>query len=370
MAKLITADFTLNAVLKGITLVSKVGLDTANGVGFFQFLDKGTGELSPDWSNNSTYGPKFYAIVQDTKGRSYLGESVHLFYNGVEVQFNSQTGISENTSALLNGKIQKTVDAGTGVTYFQFIDNIFNLANNSDNDYFYMTGNATLAGGAIQQFRTPVQDVVVVMSAQGGDAYHLVAESENITEDHVGTVTPKLYSRENPTTPITSLPAGSSYKFYNVTGGTEEECTAQSGYSIVNNVLQIPADKVHGVDAFRVEITINNIKYSAIRTVADETDPYYLQVVESGNAKKEYIDEGETVVYSPQVVDKEGNIVTGASITPNWTVYKGNGSLWSEKSGAGGTIGTAQHAISFTYNEIAVTAGGKISGYLTGTPSV
>lgn len=355
--RLINNTFSLNAVLKGVTTISKVTL--TNSIQFFQFLDKSTGELSPNWGN-SPFGPKFFAEVHDSAGHALTAESVQLHYNGTVVNFNSTTGISENTSALLNGKIKRTVESG--VTYFQFIGNIFSLTNNEDNDSFYMTGNVTLQGGNAQPFQTPVQDVTVLMSAQGGGAYHLIAEGTNVTDDAPGKVVAKLFSRESPSTPI-SLPQGASYTFYNITGDTETECTAADGYTINGNTLTIPADNVSGVDAFKVVTTINGVAYSAVAIIVDETDPYLLQVVETGNAKKAWIDEGETVTFTAQVVDKEGTVVQNSGISPSWTVKKGDGTNWAAKSGSSASI-------SFTYSEITTTGLGKITGYLTGIPTI
>ena len=65
MAKIVSNNFVLNAMISGKTLVTAVR--TVEGV-FVQSMDV-NGNLSPDWTNA---GPKFKASVRDTGGITHL----------------------------------------------------------------------------------------------------------------------------------------------------------------------------------------------------------------------------------------------------------------------------------------------------------
>lgn len=361
MEKIITNRFGLTAVINGMTFRAQIIRDT-NSRAFFQFYDKDAHVCTPDWSDNSL-GPKFHVEVTDAKGTTYNPTNLTLMWNGTEVTFGSEdaNGIALNTNGVLNpGTVKKWTE--NSVTYFQIVDNIFDPGND-DNDQFYLTGQVRMQGGTMQTVRTETENVTVVKTASGGTSYYVLVEVTDIkTAGGTGTCVAHLFSSASGT----EVPSGLSYQWYNMTGASADACTAQDGYSGVNQkTLTVPEGKVNGDELFRVDVTLNGTTYSGYGQMHDWSDPYFIALEETSNVTGHNfgsITEDETVTVHAYIVDKEGEAVSGSGLKPAFTLVNAGGSALT--AGTGYTYNSSTNSVSLTYAQV-IAAGGGVTGYVT-----
>lgn len=382
MAKIISNDFVLNAMIGAKTLIT--GIDVISGV-LYQSMDA-QGNLTPDWTNA---GPTFKASVRDTNGNTHLSVPAQekLYWNGVEVTF-AATGLSNAVgSAFPAGTFKRTADSGNGTYTYQIVKNFFSESTNADSDQFRIEGKIELAGGRFQDFTTPDQPVTLVRYSTGGTPYIvLINNVHNITtQGGTGYMDAFLYDVSTMTVVENATPE----KWFNIDGtGTEVECTAANGYTVSGNRLTVPASEVNGYDNFCARFKVGNEYYRGYAYLRDETDGIYAAYDIVGDVEGMEVEEGGTARVKMYVVDKDGNTVTswgtttlvpgvvlkgddGTAIVP--TTYSGSADTLASTATAVTNItfkGEAWKAtLAVPYDKLVSLCGGRLQGWISLDPT-
>ena len=380
MAKIVSNNFVLNAMISGKTLVTAVR--TVEGV-FVQSMDV-NGNLSPDWTNA---GPKFKASVRDTEGITHLSLPAEekLYWNGVEVKFGG-SGLSNAVGAAFPaGTFKRTTDSDGTYTY-QIVKNFFSQSANADSDQFRIEGKIELPGGRFQDFVTPDQPVTLVRYSTGGVPYIvLISNVHNITEQGgTGYMDAFLYDVRT----MKPVENATPEKWYNVDGtGTEVECTAAKGYAVSGHRLTVPASEVNGYDNFCACFKVGSEYYRGYGFLRDETDNIYVSYDIVGDVEGMEVKEDGTARVKISVVDKNGNTLTEwgtAALVPH-VVLKGDSGVNvvpADYAGSADTlanIGTAVTNITYKgepwkgtlavpYDKLVSDCGGRLQGWISLDP--
>lgn len=382
MAKIISNDFVLNAMIGAKTLIT--GIDVVSGV-LYQSMDA-QGNLTPDWTNA---GPSFKASVRDTNGNTHLSVPAQekLYWNGVEVTFDN-TGLSNAVgSAFPAGTFRRTADAGNGTLTYQIVKNFFSESTNADSDQFRIEGKIELAGGRFQDFTTPDQPVTLVRYSTGGTPYIvLISNVHNIiTQGGTGYMDAFLYDVATMTVVDNATPE----KWFNVDGtGTEVECTAANGYAISGNRLTVPADEVNGYDNFCARFKVGNEYYRGYAYLRDETDAIYAAYDITGDVEGTEVEEGGTARVKIYVVDKNGNTLNSwgnKTLVPNVVLKGDDGTAITPTAYAGTATALASTATAVTnitykgeawkgtlavpYDKLVSVCGGRLQGWISLDPT-
>lgn len=377
MKKIISNSGTINAVINGKSLTCKIR--RINDVDFFQFLDNSTSTVSPSWKDA---GPKFYAEVTDSEGKSYvLGSdslaNVNLYWNGGSGNSALMTFDSNNlnTNILPAGTIRRSlasVKYSDGNTYqnvpvFEIIKDVFGSAN-ADSDDFYVTGQVTLEGANTQDVRSNTETVQCVQTVNGGNTYVVRISSEAgkgdiDSEGNAAELVAKVY-KYGATTEVTS---DASLQWADASAGTESNIS-----SATTSKLTVSADMVNGDGLFVCIATIGGKAYRGYYRVKDYSDPYHIEVTESGtfaSGSGTHIDQkiqaGETVTRTAHVVKSDGTEVTGTKYDFTWVLKKADGTTFDPTTENGSVSGAAWK---YTYAGI-IAAGGSVNWYLSAEPA-
>lgn len=380
MAKQISNNFVLTAMINGKTLIT--GINVIEGV-LYQSMDV-AGNLAPDWTNA---GPKFKAVVKDTKGADHpsLAAYEKLYWNGVEVTF-ANTGLSNAIgSAFAAGTFKRTTGSDGTYTY-QIMKNFFSASTNADSDQFRIEGKIELVGGNYQEFTTPDQPVTLVRYSTGGTPYIvLINNVHNITtQGGTGYMDAFLYDVATMTVVQNATPE----KWFNVDGtGTEVECTAANGYTINENRLTVPAAEVNGYDNFCARFKVGNDYFRGYACLRDETDNIYAAYDIIGDVVNGEVEENGTARVKIYVADKDGNVLTswgtqtlvphvvlkcddGTALTPN--VYSGTADALANTATVVTNITYKGEAwkgtLAVPYDKLVSVCGGRLQGWISLDP--
>ena len=381
MAKIISNDFVLNAMIAGKTLIT--GIEMVEGI-LYQSMDA-AGNLSPNWTNA---GPKFKASVKDTNGNTHLSLATQekLYWNGVEVTF-AGSGLSNAVGTAFPAGTFKRTTGGDGTYTYQIMKNFFSESANADSDQFRIEGKIELAGGRFQDFVTPDQPVTLVRYSTGGTPYIvLISNVHNITtQGGTGYLEAFLYDVATMTVVQNATPE----KWFNVDGtGTEVECTAANGYTINGNRLTVPASEVNGYDNFCARFKVGTEYYRGYGFLRDETDAIYAAYDIVGDVEGSEVEEGGTARVKIYVVDKDGNVLTswgtrtlvpnvvlkgddGTAITP--TAYSGTATALANTATAVTNITYKGEAwkgtLAVPYDKLVSVCGGRLQGWISLDPT-
>lgn len=316
MEKIIANNFTLNAVVNGITIYCSIKME--NSVGLFQFLDKDTGNLTPNWADDNGAGPMFHAEGKGSDGTSFVVDSPELWYNNTKVNFSN--GLS--TNLLTAGFVKKTVDS-SGVTHYQFVKNVFNNASNADNDQFYITGQVKVDGGNTQAVQSETETISCIKVAAGGNTYYVKLDCTDIDKDGTaGKAVAHVFSSQAGT----EVSDGLAYAWYNYASGKAVQMSGQS-----TKTLTVGRDDVNGDGLFECRVTIGGKTYSGFGNIHDFSDPWHLVAYEASafetsvtdnNHLSRHIKKGETVTYNAKIENDQGEEQTNTGYTPSFIVKK------------------------------------------------
>lgn len=365
MDKSISNAFKLTAVINGKTLFARI--KTNGSVGFFQFYDKSTDTHTPSWEGN---GPAFYAEVKDSEGNAYEAKDCVLYYIDKPIEFDSE-GKSVADTFAAGTFIKKTIVIDKiSCTVFQVVKEVFTASGspvNTDNDDFWITGNVVLPGAYSQPFQTNTESLTIINAAAGGNMYYGKMDITDIEGDMTeGTAIARLFSTQTGSW----LDAGVTYSFFDYSGdnGAKKSLSSGGNYTINGNTMKVNKDAIQGDSLIGCEMSVDGkVVFTCYGNMHDYTDPYYIDYDETGVKdgdssfvhKIGSIQKDETVTYTAKTVDGEGNPKKVNGLSLQFHVFKrGDGTEWKEKSTASST--------SFTYKEVTETAGGGVSGYITG----
>ena len=382
MAKTISNDFVLTAMINGKTLIT--GIIVTEGI-LYQSMDV-AGNLTPDWTNA---GPKFKATVKDTNGTTHpsLAAYEKLYWNNVEVTF-ANTGLSNAIGSAFPAGTFKRTTGGDGTYTYQIVNNFFSDSTNADSDQFRIEGKIELVGGNYQDFTTPDQPVTLVRYSTGGTPYIvLVNNIHNITtQGGTGYMDAFLYD----VTTMTPVQNATPDKWFNVDGtGTEVECTAAAGYTINGNRLTVPASEVNGYDNFCARFKVGNEYYRGYGCLRDETDNIYAAYDIIGDVTNGEVEENGTARVKIYVTDKDGNVLNswgnqtlvphvvlkcddGSALTP--TTYSGTADTLANTATVVTNISYKGEAwkgtLAVPYEKLVSVCGGRLQGWISLDPQV
>lgn len=362
MNKTISNAFQLNAVINGKTLFARV--KTNGTVGFFQFYDKSTDAHTPSWEGK---GPAFYAEVKDSEGNLYEARDCVLHYIDQDIEFDKDGNSVAGTFDAGTFTKKTIVINGVNCTVFQVVKEVFSDPANPDNDDFWIKGNIVLPGAYTQEFQTETETLTIINAAAGGNMYYGKMDVTDIEGSMTeGIAVARLFSTQTGEW----LDSGVTYSFFDYSGDNGAKRTIATGtnFSVNGNTLKVNKDAVMGDDLIGCEMSVGGkVVFTAYGNMHDYTDPYYIDYEETGqkedgsafNHKIGHIFDGERVTYTAKTVDGQGNPVTVKNLELRFHVFKKNdGKEWGDKSTVSST--------SFNYKDVTETAGGGISGYITG----
>ena len=382
MDKIISNNFTLNAMFNGKTLIT--GVDIVEGV-LFQSMDV-VGNLAPDWTNA---GPKFKASVKDTGGNTHKSLALYekLYWNGVEVTF-ANTGLSNAVGTSYEAGTFKRTTGSDGTYTYQIMKNFFSGSSNADSDMFHIEGKIELAGGNFQDFSTPDQQVTLVRYSTGGTPYIvLISNVHNITaQGGSGYMDAFLYDVRTMTPVANATPE----KWFNVDGtGTEVECISADGFTISGNRLTVPAAAVNGYDNFCARFKVGSEYYRGYAALRDETDNIYVEYDIVGDVENSFVKEDGIARVKIRVVDKDGTVLTswgtqtlvpnvvlkgddGTAVTP--TAYSGTADALANTSTVVSNITYKGEAwkgtLAVPYDKLVSLCGGRLQGWISLDPVI
>lgn len=382
MDKIISNNFTLNAMFNGKTLIT--GVDIVEGV-LFQSMDV-AGNLAPDWTNA---GPKFKASVKDTGGNTHKSLALYekLYWNGVEVTF-ANTGLSNAIGTAYEAGTFKRTTGSDGTYTYQIMKNFFSGSSNADSDMFRIEGKIELAGGNFQDFSTPDQQVTLVRYSTGGTPYVvLISNVHNITaQGGSGYMDAFLYDVRTMTPVANATPE----KWFNVDGtGTEVECISADGFTISGNRLTVPASAVNGYDNFCARFKVGSEYYRGYAALRDETDNIYVEYDIVGDVENSFVKEDGIARVKIRVVDKDGTVLTswgtqtlvpnvvlkgddGTAVTP--TAYSGTADALANTSTVVSNITYKGEAwkgtLAVPYDKLVSLCGGRLQGWISLDPVI
>ena len=382
MDKIISNNFTLNAMFNGKTLIT--GVDIVEGV-LFQSMDV-VGNLAPDWTNA---GPKFKASVKDTGGNTHKSLALYekLYWNGVEVTF-ANTGLSNAVGTSYEAGTFKRTTGSDGTYTYQIMKNFFSGSSNADSDMFHIEGKIELAGGNFQDFSTPDQQVTLVRYSTGGTPYIvLISNVHNITaQGGSGYMDAFLYDVRTMTPVANATPE----KWFNVDGtGTEVECISADGFTISGNRLTVPASAVNGYDNFCARFKVGSEYYRGYAALRDETDNIYVEYDIVGDVENSFVKEDGIARVKIRVVDKDGTVLTswgtqtlvpnvvlkgddGTAVTP--TAYSGTADALANTSTVVSNITYKGEAwkgtLAVPYDKLVSLCGGRLQGWISLDPVI
>lgn len=371
--------FTLQAMINGVTLQSRVVLDAGT---LSVSMDKETYQCNPQWGGLGVTNPKFHVDVRDTSRPSILMQvySPKLIWQGSEIPFASPWDINDTTKTYSVGTFsnmftRQVVSVGSlKVTYYEIIRSPFDQ-NNQDNDSFHIEGEIILNSGITQPFSSEEEPVRVFLTQSGAVEYMVHPEAWNIGSPYPDAGKFIAYlCVAGTTTPIQPT----NVEFYNMDGsGVMHLITTTPGkYTISssNNIYTLQVldpDLIDGDDAFMARFYYGGKYYDGVANMSDETDGYFVTYEMSGNLSDIYVQPSGTANVTMRVVQASALDVDVTQNTPgfankeiNVTVADYAGNVMTSGYVVTPTSNPLKKTFTITYDQL-IAAGGMVNGYIS-----
>lgn len=177
----IGGSYQFFALLNGVNVRGTMGV--INGP-LRQQYKKGTSNYFPDWETSANKPIIFAKLLRDDTGSVLIPTSLKMFYNDVEITFDSGTGLSTNASmAGFFKKASRAVTVGSSQYNMLTVEIVKNLIpiSSFDNDTIRLQGTVEIAGQTINF--DAITSVVEIIETVGQSTTIYLEGDTDITND-------------------------------------------------------------------------------------------------------------------------------------------------------------------------------------------
>lgn len=285
MPNSISNHFAITALQEGVTIQGSLRVAGT----LSQNYNPNSGRCIPDWKTTVAKRPVIYPVIR--KGAQYCNNAQinngKWYYNDIEIQFDSTTGLSTN---LVDGNGDAIFQLGTRVVNLGGSDytlpaltiiNNLASANNVDLDTIVYQGSVELNGKQVSFPPCGIDVKIAQMTTQG---YLGLLSPESAIISHKGetvTITAELYNEagEIPTTFYT--------KWYNAGTGVELSAGAHITIPVNGRSVTVDSEAVTDNLVLRCDFFTDSAKTNRVTTafasIDDTQDPEYLYISLNGS---------------------------------------------------------------------------------------